>query len=211
MNFKEAFGKNLKQIRKSKNITQEALAEMIGIHPRQVSKIETGEHFPNSTTLENICISLSISPRELFNFNLQEIIAETGTGDKYTYKAVIEGNVVYLDNNNFRKQKVEKINSTNDIDTKMINMAKKTQKPITVQYYNDNENYKSIEYYPDGSYKILKDDKTSQFDILINEIGQIIKNKGMFDYFNLAAKALENNNDLEKLEFLLSGIKMGRK
>ncbi len=211
MNFKEAFGKNLKQIRKSKNITQEALAEMIGIHPRQVSKIETGEHFPNSTTLENICISLSISPRELFNFNLQEIIAETGTGDKYTYKAVIEGNVVYLDNNNFRKQKVEKINSTNDIDTKMINMAKKTQKPITVQYYNDNENYKSIEYYPDGSYKILKDDKTSQADILINEIGQIIKNKGMFDYFNLAAKALENNNDLEKLEFLLSGIKMGRK
>lgn len=211
MNFKEAFGKNLKQIRKSKNITQEALAEMIGIHPRQVSKIETGEHFPNSTTLENICISLSISPRELFNFNLQEIVAETGTGDKYTYKAVIEGNVVYLDNNNFRKQKVEKINSTNDIDTKMINMAKKTQKPITVQYYNDNENYKSIEYYPDGSYKILKDDKTSQADILINEIGQIIKNKGMFDYFNLAAKALENNNDLEKLEFLLSGIKMGRK
>lgn len=211
MNFKEAFGKNLKQIRKSKNITQEALAEMIGIHPRQVSKIETGEHFPNSTTLENICISLSISPRELFNFNLQEIIAETGTGDKYTYKAVIEGNVVYLDNNNFRKQKVEKINSTNDIDTKMINMAKKTQKPITVQYYNDNENYKSIEYYPDGSYKILKDDKTSQFDILINEISQIIKNKGMFDYFNLATKALENNNDLEKLEFLLSGIKMGRK
>lgn len=211
MNFKEAFGKNLKQIRKSKNITQEALAEMIGIHPRQVSKIETGEHFPNSTTLENICISLSISPRELFNFNLQEIIAETGTGDKYTYKAVIEGNVVYLDNNNFRKQKVEKINSTNDIDTKMINMAKKTQKPITVQYYNDNENYKSIEYYPDGSYKILKDDKTSQVDILINEIGQIIKNKGMFDYFYLAAKALENNNDLEKLEFLLSGIKMGRK
>ncbi len=211
MNFKEAFGKNLKQIRKSKNITQEALAEMIGIHPRQVSKIETGEHFPNSTTLENICISLSISPRELFNFNLQEIVAETGTGDKYTYKAVIEGNVVYLDNNNFRKQKVEKINSTNDIDTKMINMAKKTQKPITVQYYNDNENYKSIEYYPDGSYKILKDDKTSQFDILINEISQIIKNKGMFDYFNLATKALENNNDLEKLEFLLSGIKMGRK
>lgn len=211
MNFKEAFGKNLKQIRKSKNITQETLAEMIGIHPRQVSKIETGEHFPNSTTLENICVTLSISPRELFNFNLQEIMEETGTGDKYTYKAVIEGNVVYLDNNNFRKQKIEKINSANDIDSKMINMAKKTQKPITVQYYNDNENYKSIEYYPDGSYKILKDNKAAESDILLNEIGQIIKNKGMLDYFTLATKALDNNNDLEKLEFLLSGMKMGRR
>lgn len=211
MNFKEAFGKNLKQIRKSKNITQETLAEMIGIHPRQVSKIETGEHFPNSTTLENICVTLSISPRELFNFNLQEIMEETGTGDKYTYKAVIEGNVVYLDNNNFRKQKIEKINSANDIDSKMINMAKKTQKPITVQYYNDNENYKSIEYYPDGSYKILKDNKATESDVLLNEIGQIIKNKGMLDYFTLATKALDNNNDLEKLEFLLSGMKMGRR
>lgn len=211
MNFKEAFGKNLKQIRKSKNITQETLAEMIGIHPRQVSKIETGEHFPNSTTLENICVTLSISPRELFNFNLQEIMEETGTGDKYTYKAVIEGNVVYLDNNNFRKQKIEKINSANDIDSKMINMAKKTQKPITVQYYNDNENYKSIEYYPDGSYKILKDNKAAESDVLLNEIGQIIKNKGMLDYFTLATKALDNNNDLEKLEFLLSGMKMGRR
>ncbi len=36
--FKQAFGRNLKQIRKSKDITQEVLAEMIGIHPRQVSK-----------------------------------------------------------------------------------------------------------------------------------------------------------------------------
>lgn len=210
MNFKEAFGKNLKQIRKAKNITQESLAEMIGIHPRQVSKIETGEHFPNSSTLENICTTLEIAPRELFNFDLQEITAQTGTGDKYTYKAVIEGNVVYLDNNNFRKQKVEKINSVSDIDIKMINLAKKTQKIITVQYYNDKENYKSIEYHPDGSYNIIKDNQESKSQILLDEISRIIKDKKMFDYFTLATNALKNNQDLEKLEILLSGIKMGR-
>lgn len=211
VNFKEAFGKNLKQIRKTKNITQESLAEMIGIHPRQVSKIETGEHFPNSTTLENICVALSISPRDLFNFELNEITEETGTGDKYTYKAVIEGNIIYLDNKNFRKQKVEKINSSNDVEIKMINLAKKTGRPITVQYYNDNENYKIIEYYPDGSYKIIKDNKEKENDILINEIKTIITQQGMSNYFRLALNALNNNSDLEKLEFLLSGIKMGRK
>ena len=210
MNFKEAFGKNLKQIRKAKNITQESLAEMIGIHPRQVSKIETGEHFPNSSTLENICTTLEIAPRELFNFDLQEITAQTGTGDKYTYKAVIEGNVVYLDNNSFRKQKVEKINSVSDIDLKMINLAKKTQKTITVQYYNNKENYKSIEYYPDGSYNIIKDNQESKSQMLLDEISKIIKDKKMFDYFALATNALKNNQDLEKLEILLSGIKMGR-
>lgn len=212
INFKQAFGKNLKQIRKSKNITQETLAEMIGIHPRQVSKIETGEHFPNSTTLENICMSLSVSPRELFNFDLQEIVSNTGSGDKYTYKAIVEGNVVYLDNNSFRKQKIEKINSTADIDIKMVNMAKKTMKTITVQYYNGKDNYKIIEYYPNGEYKIIKDDKNIELEKLLLRIQNMVKNDDkMLDYFSLASNAINNNQDLEKLELILSGIKMGRK
>lgn len=212
INFKQAFGKNLKQIRKSKNITQETLAEMIGIHPRQVSKIETGEHFPNSTTLENICISFSVSPRELFNFDLQEIVSNTGSGDKYTYKAIVEGNVVYLDNNSFRKQKIEKINSTADIDIKMVNMAKKTMKTITVQYYNGKDNYRIIEYYPNGEYKIIKDDKNIELEKLLLRIQNMVKNDNkMLDYFSLASNAINNNQDLEKLELILSGIKMGRK
>ena len=212
INFKQAFGKNLKQIRKSKNITQETLAEMIGIHPRQVSKIETGEHFPNSTTLENICISFSVSPRELFNFDLQEIVSNTGSGDKYTYKAIVEGNVVYLDNNSFRKQKFEKINSTADIDIKMVNMAKKTMKTITVQYYNGKDNYRIIEYYPNGEYKIIKDDKNIELEKLLLRIQNMVKNDDkMLDYFSLASNAINNNQDLEKLELILSGIKMGRK
>lgn len=210
ISFKEAFGKNLKDVRKSKGITQESLAEMVGIHPRQVSKIETGEHFPNSTTLENICIALSISPKELFNFELKEFAQETGTGSRYTYKAVIEGNVIYIDNNNFRKQKIEKINSKTDVDIKMINLAKKTGQPITVEYFNNNQNYKTIEYYPNGTYKILKDNKEEETEILLKQIENLIKIKGKENYFKLAVKALENNQDLEKLEFLLSGIKMER-
>lgn len=210
ISFKEAFGKNLKDVRKSKGITQESLAEMVGIHPRQVSKIETGEHFPNSTTLENICIALSISPKELFNFELKEFTQETGTGSRYTYKAVIEGNVIYIDNNNFRKQKIEKINSKTDVDIKMINLAKKIGQPITVEYFNNNQNYKTIEYYPNGTYKILKDNKEEETEILLRQIENLIKIKGKENYFKLAVKALENNQDLEKLEFLLSGIKMER-
>lgn len=211
MDFKLSFGKLLKETRKSKNITQEALAEMVGIHPRQVSKIETGEHFPNATTLENICVALSISPKVLFDFEIFEFAANTGTGDKYVYKAVVEGNVVYLDNTNFRKQKVEKVNSSNEIDTKMINLAKKTGKPITVQYYNDNANYKTIEYYPDGSYKIIKDDEEVRRKILHNKIDYLIDNEDMFDYFELAVDAISDTSKLEKLKYMVSGMLMTRK
>ena len=53
-NFKMGVGGNIKMFRKLKNITQEELAEIIGIHSRQLSKIETGEHFPSCKTLERI-------------------------------------------------------------------------------------------------------------------------------------------------------------
>ena len=39
------FGDNLKQIRKSKNISQEELAEKLGVSRQSVSKWETGEKF----------------------------------------------------------------------------------------------------------------------------------------------------------------------
>lgn len=55
-NFKLGVGHNLKLIRKAKGITQEDLASIIGIHPRQLSKIETGEHFPSCKTLEKLAL-----------------------------------------------------------------------------------------------------------------------------------------------------------
>lgn len=68
INFRKAFGLNLKKIRKSKNITQEELSELVDIHPRQISKIETGDHFPSCKTLERLCCVLDIHPSELFDF-----------------------------------------------------------------------------------------------------------------------------------------------
>ena len=51
-NFKIGVGNNIKMYRKLKNITQEELSEIVGIHSRQLSKIETGEHFPSCKTLD---------------------------------------------------------------------------------------------------------------------------------------------------------------
>lgn len=116
-----------------------------------------------------------------------------------------------MDNSTFRKQKVEKVNSSDEIDTKMLNLAKKTGKPITVQYFNENSNYKTIEYYPNGTYKIIKDDKEAQCEILTNTIKDLILKKGMYEYFNLSVEALSDSSVMEKFQCMLSGIKMGRK
>ena len=51
---KNSFGQKLKQVRKAKHLTQEALAELAGINEKHISKIETGVYFPTYNTLNKI-------------------------------------------------------------------------------------------------------------------------------------------------------------
>jgi transcriptional regulator with XRE-family HTH domain len=62
----EAFGSNLRAIRKEKQLTMEALANLAEIELSQIYRIETGKINPKLTTLMKIANALGISPRELF-------------------------------------------------------------------------------------------------------------------------------------------------
>lgn len=66
MDLKKVFGEKVKRIRKKKNLTQEQLAELIDISPRNLSKIEVGECFVKAETLEKILKALDISTEDLF-------------------------------------------------------------------------------------------------------------------------------------------------
>ena len=50
------------------NISQEELAEKLEISQRSLSKIETGQNFVKSNTLEKLLTAFDISCNELFNF-----------------------------------------------------------------------------------------------------------------------------------------------
>ncbi len=66
--LKEKLGKRIQEIRKSKNITQEKLAEMIGLDTPNLSNIERGKRFVSSETLEKIIKSLDVKEKDLFDF-----------------------------------------------------------------------------------------------------------------------------------------------
>lgn len=73
MNVKKQLGEKIKRIRKSKNITQEQLAEMIDISSRNLSGIELGNYFVKAETLEKILKALDVTTEELFsNDHLKE-------------------------------------------------------------------------------------------------------------------------------------------
>ncbi len=66
--FKSKFGKRLCELRKARGFSQEFFAELIGIAPRNLSKIETGKTFPTIENLEKIIQLLNCKTSTLFEF-----------------------------------------------------------------------------------------------------------------------------------------------
>lgn len=67
--LKEKFGARLKEIRRSKNMTQENLAEITGMDIPNLSNIERGKKFVSSETLTKLASALNVCESDLFNFN----------------------------------------------------------------------------------------------------------------------------------------------
>jgi transcriptional regulator with XRE-family HTH domain len=65
-----AFGNRLKEIRKSKNISQEELSYAAQIPLSQVGRIERGEVNTTISTVLILSTALEVHPKELFNFQL---------------------------------------------------------------------------------------------------------------------------------------------
>ena len=65
--YNKSIGKKIKLARINANITQEKLAEEIGISARYVSQLERGLAFGSANTIVSICKKLKIDSNFLFN------------------------------------------------------------------------------------------------------------------------------------------------
>ncbi len=68
MDIKKSFGKKIKEKRLQQSLTQEGLAEKIGISPKSLSQIELGNNFVSAENLEQISSALGVHPKNLFEF-----------------------------------------------------------------------------------------------------------------------------------------------
>ena len=66
------FSENLKQLRNQRNLTQEALADFIGVSFQAISKWERGENFPDIETLVNLAMFFNTSVDDLLGVNKAE-------------------------------------------------------------------------------------------------------------------------------------------
>jgi transcriptional regulator with XRE-family HTH domain len=68
MGVKILLGKKIKRLRKMRGYTQEKFAEIIDITPRNLNRIESGENFVSSDTLDKILSALNVTAETLFSF-----------------------------------------------------------------------------------------------------------------------------------------------
>lgn len=99
--LKEKFGARLKEIRRSKNMTQENLAEITGMDIPNLSNIERGKKFVSAETLSKLVNALDVSEKALFDFghkktkdelinDINKIIKESSLNElEYIYKMLI--------------------------------------------------------------------------------------------------------------------------
>lgn len=92
MDIKKLLGKRIQEIRKQKNMTQDQLAEAVGIETVSLSNIERGKYYPAAENLNKIIDKLKIKPEELFSVShlkpqnemIEEMISALQNDEKLT-------------------------------------------------------------------------------------------------------------------------------
>lgn len=70
MSLMQIFGSNLRHHRKAKTLTQEALAEVVGVSAEMISKIERGIAAPSFQTIEKLADVLGVPEVVFFGIGL---------------------------------------------------------------------------------------------------------------------------------------------
>ena len=74
--IKKLLGQRIRQLRKARGITQEELAEMLGIGTPNISYIENGKFAPSMENFEKLVNIFNIEPYELYKFPPKESLVE---------------------------------------------------------------------------------------------------------------------------------------
>lgn len=67
MGIRHTFIQNMKYYRKKAGLTQEKLAELVGMSTSYIGDMEARERFPSAETIDKIAEALNLRTSELFN------------------------------------------------------------------------------------------------------------------------------------------------
>lgn len=77
--IKKLLGQRIREMRKSRHITQEQLAEMLGIGTANISYIENGKFAPSMENFEKLVEIFEVEPYEFYKFPQKKTLNDIKT------------------------------------------------------------------------------------------------------------------------------------
>jgi transcriptional regulator with XRE-family HTH domain len=85
--YGQPLGTKIKKVRELKNLTQEHVAEQVGMTTSGYSRIERGEVRVSVERLEQIARAIDVHPNDLTNFDQNVFFTNGGTTNEYSIRA----------------------------------------------------------------------------------------------------------------------------
>lgn len=216
-NLKEAFGLRLKELRKSNKYTQEVLAEMIDLSPRQLIRIENGENFPSAETIGKISLILNISLDHLFDFNWNEDIMyfPNGVYSKPSLNVLKKGDYFIIkslsqviDDGTLKHKPLNK----DEYEEEIFNLCRKQNRPLTVEFFENKKRISIKTFSPNRTIEeVLTKENILNNDIYNYILTKLKKNSSNYDklnYIKIAIDSLEDKESLKKLSSIIQGMNL---
>ena len=189
------FGENLRQIRKSKKMSQEQLAEKVNVTRQSVSKWENGESYPEMNNILELC--------KIFNCKLNDLV-HTDMTDISSLDEEIVMNVVKF---NEKKQKeVKTLSNVISLIGKIGAIVLKVAIPfiilamILVPYVINNVEIKNNEIgFKTENIKIIDENKIEIHDIIVGEFDIEDEDYDVIEMFN-------NNSNAKIIGYIEAGL-----
>lgn len=189
------FGENLRQIRKSKKMSQEQLAEKVNVTRQSVSKWENGESYPEMNNILELC--------KIFNCKLNDLV-HTDMTDISSLDEEIVMNVVKF---NEKKQKeVKTLSNVISLIGKIGAIVLKVAIPfiilamILVPYIINNVEIKNNEIgFKTENIKIIDENKIEIHDIIVGEFDIEDEDYDVIEMFN-------NNSNAKIIGYIEAGL-----
>ena len=170
----EKIGKFIAKCRKDKNLTQEALAEKLGISINAVSKWERGISFPDVSLFKKLCSELDISIEELIN---GEKSRSTESKDKAIIASLTEKDKV-------EKKSKKKIIILSIFTLLIITFSVIYSNTLKINLINEsNDLYdRAIDYLRNKEFKSNPDSSKDDFNVFYSYHSFGIEKKGNYKY-----------------------------
>lgn len=216
-NFKESFGSNIHNLRKSRRLTIEALAEMVDVSSRQITRIESGNNFPSAETICKLCIALKVESRDLFDIEWYDDLMyySTGNAEKPTIKVVKDGEkatVTLL----LSDKPIKRIMPISQVISFIVNLTKSKKMPLIVEVFEKKCRTRILKIFPNNHIEPIlsvedlekKKELNKTYEYILNKIKMFKTDSKKLDYVKLSIEALEDKEALEKIKAIQQGIEL---